>query len=300
MRSVIAVCALLFSLSALSVDKLEKGSKQQEQKSEQSKPTTENYKNVPEHSSVRDITITVSPTFAAGNESGDKGENKKDVSNWEALTGISTAMLAVITGLLAYFTYWLWTSTSNLVRESKDTARKELRAYVALYKVEFLPESYATPSGQNLLTGSLSDDLSVTVKNYGRTPSFDTSIRCRSTTSEPNNLELLEVGNHPGVGRQMFHPNQDFRVTIKETNSPRHNKKGWVWGHFVYRDIFGQGGEPIFSTLITPKDCSHQKRLTTMSRGHLKQRNWLSLALRFRKPACLPNSGLFDFRESSI
>ncbi len=48
-----------------------------------------------------------------------------------------TYYILVVTFALALYTYWLWDSTSELVREAADTARKELRAYVALDDIYF-------------------------------------------------------------------------------------------------------------------------------------------------------------------
>jgi hypothetical protein len=48
----------------------------------------------------------------------------------EWLMALFTGCLVVVTGYLVYYTKKLWASTSTLVEDAKDTAKRQLRAYV--------------------------------------------------------------------------------------------------------------------------------------------------------------------------
>ena len=71
-----------------------------------------------------------------------------------------TVVLAVVTAVLACYTARLWRATKDLVRDSSDTARKELRAYVKM--------SHDQP-GLTFETDSGVFRVWIHVKNYGRT-----------------------------------------------------------------------------------------------------------------------------------
>jgi hypothetical protein len=61
-------------------------------------------------------------------------ENKKPLWDWmtnDAIT-VYTLCLVVLNGILAAATVKLWTSTDRLVEGAKDTAQRQLRAYVSL------------------------------------------------------------------------------------------------------------------------------------------------------------------------
>ena len=98
-----------------------------------------------------------------------KEEEKSSRERWlNIFTGIAasaTAILAVITGLLAAYTYKLWSATSRLVEHSEDTAIRQLRAYV--HTAGFDIDQFAI--------GKLIK-ISFPVSNCGQTPAHNVLI----------------------------------------------------------------------------------------------------------------------------
>jgi len=90
-----------------------------------------------------------------------------------------TVVLAVVTAMLACYTAKLWRATKDLVRDSGDTARKELRAYVKLSH---------NPPGLTFETDRGVFRVTIQVKNFGRTPARITNVLINSrvlSTSDP-------------------------------------------------------------------------------------------------------------------
>lgn len=79
----------------------------------------------------------------------------------------ATVTLAWITGVLAFFTAGLWLATYSLVRGAKDTAEKELRAYVFVL----------SGSIENLANGQHPTSRLV-IHNFGKTPAHKLTVIC--------------------------------------------------------------------------------------------------------------------------
>lgn len=152
---------------------------------------------------------------------------------------------------VATFTMALFIATAALIGtggiqwyESRSTAQRQLRAYVALDKIFFHSYQVTNPGRLAEVLGSITnvttDNLIVSIKNYGNTPAFDTSLRCTSNKGQGKPIYLTDIHNHPGVGRQMLHPTMRFDTEVTENSSPRHDEPGWVWGYIVYRDIYNR------------------------------------------------------------
>jgi hypothetical protein len=75
----------------------------------------------------------------------------------------STIFLSAVTFFLALFTAFLWSSTSKLVRGAKDTAERELRAYVCV----------ESSTGAEAAEDRRWPTFKIEVKNFGKTPAFD-------------------------------------------------------------------------------------------------------------------------------
>ena len=120
----VLLCFVFVAWSALAQPDSEKGSENQKQQTEAPQSKTEPDKN---GAILPPILITVSPSLVNKQEPADKAPQEKHESTWEALTGVATAALAVITGTLAYFTFMLWRSTGDLVRGAERATRLALR-----------------------------------------------------------------------------------------------------------------------------------------------------------------------------
>jgi hypothetical protein len=116
---------------------------------------------------------------------------------------------------------------------TRDTARKQLRAYVALHSINFIREEKILLYGQVL--SNPTHRIGVRIQNYGKTPSFDTSIHCNGSTTKPKNFG---TGNTPGAGKQMLHPGMAYSIEVTTDTTPKFLESGWVWGHVIYRDIY--------------------------------------------------------------
>ena len=93
------------------------------------------------------------------------GSGHNNATNWaEWLIAICTGILAFVTARLVYYTKKLWASTGDLVAGAKDTAERQLRAYVAIETVS-INEVFAggTPYAE------------VRIKNFGQTPAYELS-----------------------------------------------------------------------------------------------------------------------------
>jgi hypothetical protein len=172
------------------------------------------------------ISITVSPTQTLAGQPEAKGSREHKESEAERWIAIGTGILALGTLALA--------GVALVQRSDLDKASKrQLRAYVALDHLYFPIEEHAMQIGGPVR--SLAKMLYVRVKNYGQTPSFDTSIWFQADTNRPTNLNVDAAGS----GKQMLHPSMHYPMANPEPGSlGPYGQDGWVWGQVVYRDIF--------------------------------------------------------------
>lgn len=104
--------------------------------------------------------LAASKTVAEENHEHFQYHEKPLLDRW--LT-YSTIFLSAVTFFLALFTAFLWSSTSKLVKGAKDTAERELRAYVCV----------ESSSGTEAAEDRRWPTFKVEVKNFGKTPAFD-------------------------------------------------------------------------------------------------------------------------------
>jgi hypothetical protein len=89
----------------------------------------------------------------------------------------ATIFLGLITAALAFFTFRLWRSTSDLVTENMETAERELRAYVFV-ETAFVRNTVKEPIRAY-----------VALKNSGKTPAYNVRLMTRAEVSA--NMEGL-------------------------------------------------------------------------------------------------------------
>lgn len=84
------------------------------------------------------------------------------LSPWtpEDVTAAGTVALAFLTLVLALGTFFLWLATRRLVKDSKKTAERQLRAYV------FIEE------GSIVLNQFGFWNIQITFRNFGKTPAY--------------------------------------------------------------------------------------------------------------------------------
>jgi hypothetical protein len=168
-----------------------------------------------------------------------KHEEPTNYAEW-LISGF-TGLLVVVTAALASYTALLWGSTKRLMEGAEDTARRQLRAYVAF------EAAYRRTDGNNWDGGG--HTLKVRVKNYGDTPAHEMTIWFKFVEFKPP-----DVGFNPTYlptdkisEPQMLHPTQEFNliattsyVFTGEVNRARGDDMGdnYIFGRIVYRDIF--------------------------------------------------------------
>lgn len=169
----------------------------------------------------------------------ENGEKKPDENWWNK---IWTDPVATFTALLFLATLALWLSTRSLVKGAEETARKELRAYVATDDIFFVSYESATQlsvglGGPSTIT-KYTNQLEIAIKNYGRTPAHRMTIHCECSfnTHDPRYkhgvAELLDA-------EQMLHPGQRLSFPIPTVNEFRpHTSRFYVIGHITYNDIY--------------------------------------------------------------
>jgi hypothetical protein len=149
---------------------------------------------------------------------------------------VITAGLAAATAVLARFTWKLWRSTKDLVEEGNETARRELRAYVALREASI--HNFAVDE---------KPEIHLKLTNYGRTPAYrlrvtlDTNIR-PDAGELPTLQEVTQAAGHlaPGADFQSL-KTPEWIVSRQQyfaLQTPSHTL--FVYGIVRYVDTFGQ------------------------------------------------------------
>lgn len=153
----------------------------------------------------------------------------------------ATIWLAFVTTALAIFTAFLWLSTKRLVVESKNTAKRQLRAYVFYRPV--LPVYIPTLAEWHTV------GMRFMIHNNGQTPAYDlrqvtnVGLRPSAIDIELHPVDFDEDGSrfvlNPGM-----HSEQVMRTDgpISQENIARFRARThalYVWGEARYKDAFG-------------------------------------------------------------
>jgi hypothetical protein len=150
-----------------------------------------------------------------------------------------TGALSVVTAALAIFTYKLWKSTGDLVREGSDTAKRELRAYVFPMAIE----------RERALQVHLGP-VSVKIQNFGRTPAYQMAVSVRAEIARaPEDLTLIATAG-PALGH--LAPGAQYATSVtpvvaipshigpSTSEFDDHGSELFVHGLIEYRDTFGR------------------------------------------------------------
>lgn len=161
----------------------------------------------------------------------------RDAADW--------AFWALIVGLVGsvgiVIALWL-TIQSNWI--ARDSAKRQLRAYLAIEKIEFLenwkplpPYKISKPDGVH---------IRITVKNFGQSPALNVTLSFDEgfeTTSEisPQPIEWFEpsatLSIAPGhVHHSIIERDQDYPESFMRSGVSSSTIRGWI----VYRDVWGK------------------------------------------------------------
>lgn len=211
-------------------------------------------------------TQTIAPPFqiTVTQDNHSKGaeccEQKHNDSNAEAWTAGATVALAFVTFGLAVFTYFLWRTTSQLVRDAKDASKKELRAYISVQAgtAKFQDSAFMFES-------------TPVMKNTGKTPAYKVSFKSASAIHRvglPENFQfpLLE----PAYGDATLGAEQTFEMPKTVAHLVDEQKIApimaatdealYTGGTITYEDVFGCPHETEY--------CLGYRWTGGISRGH--------------------------------
>ena len=178
------------------------------------------------------------------------------------ITAIATAILAFITGCLAYFTYWLWRSTKDLVESSEAMAKTQERAYIVcggLFGKPKLP----TPKFIND-AADFESPWRMQVHNHGKTPGIITKVewgvcpeaefRREILVSQIIERQLLPSRMEPTIDiQEVYAPMGGIHIAFRHIHPER--KVGDVFfGKISYDDVFG---DPHWSSFAMLHDEHH-------------------------------------------
>jgi len=180
--------------------------------------------------------VKVLPAPEAIQESTEEKEYREGKITQDWLTTISTVLLAIGTIILAVFTYLLWRSNRKLIIDTKDTSKRELRAYLdpadgRLYKLS-----------DNVLRAEIS------IKNSGKTPARKVRYSFTGDLRTPNDSNQNFIIPDLSARNQTIAPNSYWMVGHEFLNMTQEDmedvyadrKLVYIWGQAEYFDIFGE------------------------------------------------------------
>lgn len=154
--------------------------------------------------------------------------------SWPFVAGAIFA-LAIVTGSQALYTAKLWKSTRQLAQNGEASARRQLRAYIAVSDIAYEPPS----RGQ-------APQVTLTIKNYGCTPAYKLAVAI--DTQIASTEQQLSVATSTSRTLGQLPPSVDFAITRSATVAPgvapRENntepaQSVFVHGCIEYVDTFG-------------------------------------------------------------
>jgi hypothetical protein len=169
-----------------------------------------------------------------------------------------SAVLTVITGLLALFTWKLWTETGRLVSGAEDTAKRQLRAYVGVDEISFnLPHilipGWKAPDPLPPDGYVFEDFILITVRNFGATPAYELRVMANWQPIKPFGAVVspdFVFTDHAGPLRpsasQVLDRDQTFPATIKVKDltgfqaAQNRIESLYVYGYVAYTDVYGR------------------------------------------------------------
>jgi hypothetical protein len=182
-----------------------------------------------------------------------KAEGAKAKSDGEFLKATDW-FLVIFNGLLVLYTARLWYSTRDLVTGAEDTAKKQLRSYVALESIDHDPP---------VVTG-VARGIKIRVKNYGQTPAHHVSIiHTAFEDAQPDTYRHPSSSEADNLGNQMLHPGQSLNYFAVASEGSKcvdrvidvglHQLRTfYVYGRIDYMDIYKRWWVTYFSERYDP------------------------------------------------
>lgn len=167
---------------------------------------------------------------------------EKTIATWTKVLGASTVVLAIATGISAYFLH----STDDTIAKQLESNRIQLRAYVGFDQFQSVGVEVADPTDTTQTAKIKGTNIIVSFRNFGPTPALNASpwvsikwyaagIEPDFSKSEGNLAEKSEGSIAPGqiatVG-SVFVSQTDLQKTLVS------NGNVFIWGQIDYRDSF--------------------------------------------------------------
>ena len=171
---------------------------------------------------------------------------------------VFTALLVLVTFGLAIYTAKLWGATGALAKGADETARRQLRAYVAV-DTEQVRNAHGTPK-LNI--------IGLAIKNCGQTPAHKLSHWTQSGVVEfplqgllppPNIPDSTRVKTilHPGMHRMILLP---FSLTDESKAQILSGKFAfYVWGEVTYLDAFNEPRKTRYCFFLNDDAIAHNR-----------------------------------------
>jgi len=171
--------------------------------------------------------------YKPGTGSSARTASSEGLAEWWLSSGwwlvAAVVLVAFVVGMLALYIARLAKASSALLDETKDSTKKELRAYVALDEI-FFTEAGEAVAGTHKLR----------IRNYGQTPASRMSIWCERASHLPQD-GVNPYYDTPVVDGQLLHPVQAYTVGLASAPLYRIGKPGFfTYGRIIYHDIYQQ------------------------------------------------------------
>jgi hypothetical protein len=157
-----------------------------------------------------------------------------------------TGVLSLITGFLAWFTSNLWKATKKSIDDSRETAERQLRAYVFVAGVEI------TNVGTNDIQAV------ITIRNTGKTPAYKVTISTKARAFNIQDDIVLEdtpVGSDSsrfvfgpdGLGQRNIPLRDIFTCSEAITTIREGGGILYIYGKILYEDAFKKNQSTQFN-----------------------------------------------------
>ena len=182
------------------------------------------------------LSVKIIPAKDAEKKADEDEKNRKEKAYGDRWLTYATIWLAAVTTLLACFTGALWLATYRLVSNAKETAKRQLRAYI-----------YVGGDKGPILDAHDGPEIHMFLKNAGQTPAYDLThwfsvgILEYPLKKEPPipGVKLIKTVVQPGVDLKFV--NKLGRPLDAKTISQLKEGTEWrlyIWGEIIYRDAF--------------------------------------------------------------
>lgn len=165
----------------------------------------------------------------------DDKQQHRDYTSHEWWLVWLTGGLVIVTGILAGYTACLWGSTKALANDSKESAERQMRAYISNLQVRCSPFTDAAPHRIELL-----------FKNFGQTPAYNVSIWSRVEEMSVEAATTFDFPmEEPTPQSATWGPGQEVHMPLPLIfkNGPYVQDGSFVrfaFGQGNYKDAFGK------------------------------------------------------------